>query len=158
VDEVESFRVRRVGDPSCDASTTRRSLKRNPGTPRRRKPPTLPPAPPSSSAILASGRDTTLGNVGEFAWQDKRPLLAVTISTSDKAGNGVSTPQSANRMLRVLDSATSVYSGLAWRKESADLAVLRSKTDDRHDGPTETALAWTRVNDAAGLGTRSIRS
>src|SRR5258708_3439596 len=98
---------------------------------------------------LASGRDTTLGNVGEFAWQDKGPLLAVTISTSDKVGNGVQLLNPQSGTLRVLDSETSVYSGLAWRKESADLAVLRSTTDDRHDGPTETALAWTRIGDSA---------
>ena len=38
---------------------------------------------------LATLRDTTLGNVAEFAWQDKGRLLAVTISAEDKAGNGV---------------------------------------------------------------------
>src|SRR5207244_10681862 len=51
--------------------------------------------------------------------------------------------------LRVLDSSSSIYSGLAWRKDSADLAVLRSKTDDRHDGSTQAAIAWTHLIDSS---------
>ncbi|MGH9767094.1 MAG: alpha/beta hydrolase family protein, partial [Blastocatellia bacterium] len=41
---------------------------------------------------LASGRDTTFGNVAEFVWQDlpqRGRLLAMTISAEDKTGNGV---------------------------------------------------------------------
>ena len=42
--------------------------------------------------------------------------------------------------LRVLDSSASTYSNLAWRKDSADLATLKSKTDDKHDGSTYVAV------------------
>ncbi len=98
---------------------------------------------------LASGRDTTFGNVAEFAWQDKGKLLAFTISAEDKTGNGVQLFDPETGALRVLDSSSSIYSGLAWRKDSADLAVLRSKTDDRHDGPTQVTLAWTHDLDSS---------
>jgi dipeptidyl aminopeptidase/acylaminoacyl peptidase len=98
---------------------------------------------------LATGRDVTFGNVAEFAWQDKGRLLAVTIATEDKTGNGVQLFDPDTGALRVLDSSAASYSGLAWRKQAADLAVLRSKTDDRRDGPTQIALAWTRLGDAA---------
>ena len=97
---------------------------------------------------LATGRDTTFGNVAEFAWQDKGRLLAIAIATEDKTGNGVQLFDPETGALRVLDSSSSTYSGLAWRKAAADLAVLRSRTDDRHDGPTHVALAWTHVGDA----------
>jgi dipeptidyl aminopeptidase/acylaminoacyl peptidase len=96
---------------------------------------------------LATLRDTTLGNVAEFAWQDKGRLLAVTISAEDKAGNGVQLFDPDSSALRVLDSSSSIYSALAWRKDAADLAVLKSKSDDRHDGPTHIALAWTRLTE-----------
>jgi dipeptidyl aminopeptidase/acylaminoacyl peptidase len=96
---------------------------------------------------LATLRDTTLGNVAEFAWQDKGRLLAVTISAEDKAGNGVQLFDPDSSALRVLDSSSSIYSALAWRKEAADLAVLKSKSDDRHDGPTHIALAWTHLTE-----------
>ena len=105
--------------------------------------------PPGATLILrqlVSGRDTTFGNVAEFAWQDKGKLLAITISAEDKTGNGVQLFDPETGALRVLDSSSSIYSGLAWRKDSADLAVLRSKTDDRRDGPTQVTLAWTHLD------------
>src|SRR5215470_9272314 len=101
---------------------------------------------------LASGRDTTFGNVAEYAWQDlpkRGRLLAMTISAEDKTGNGVQLFDPETNALRSLDSAPTTYSGLAWRKESADLAVLRAKTDERRDGPTQVALAWKRLGEDA---------
>src|SRR6476620_2506378 len=98
---------------------------------------------------LATGRDTTFGNVAEFAWQDKGRLLAISISAEDKAGNGVQLFDPQGATLRVLDSSPSIYTALAWRKDSADLAVLKSRTDDGRDGPSHIALAWTRLSDRA---------
>lgn len=101
---------------------------------------------------LASGRDTTFGNVSAFAWQDlpkRGRLLALTISAEEKTGNGVQLFDPETNALRVLDSSASTYSGLAWRKDSADLAALQSKTDDRHEGPTQIALAWKRLAESS---------
>ena len=97
---------------------------------------------------LSTGRDTSFGNVSEYAWQDlpkTGTLLAMTISTEDKTGNGVQVFDVRTASVRVLDTSASVYSGLSWRKKSADLAVLRSKSDDHRDGPTQVALAWIDV-------------
>ncbi len=111
-------------------------------------------APPGATLIvrhLASGRDTTFGNVAEYAWQDisrSGRLLALTISTEDKTGNGVQLFDPETGALRALDSSASIYSGLTWRKESADLAVLRSKAHDRREGATQIALAWRRLANA----------
>ncbi len=108
-------------------------------------------APPGATLIvrdLASGRDTAFGNVAEYSWQDltrRGRLLALTISAEDKTGNGVQLYDPETGALRALDSSSSIYSGLVWRKESADLAVLRSKTDDRREGATQIALAWRRL-------------
>src|SRR5262245_1633353 len=115
-------------------------------------------APPGATLIvrhLTSGRDTTFGNVAEYAWQDlpkRGRLLAMTISAEDKTGNGVQLYDPETGALRALDSSSCAYSGLTWRKESADLSVLRSKTDERHDGPTQVALAWTRLADESQAG------
>jgi dipeptidyl aminopeptidase/acylaminoacyl peptidase len=103
---------------------------------------------------LATGRDTTFGNVAEFAWQDlanRGRLLALTISAEDKTGNGVQLFDPETGALRVLDSSASTYSGLAWRKDSADLTVLRSKVDERHDGPTQIVLAWRSLAEASEI-------
>ena len=101
---------------------------------------------------LSSGRDTTFGNVAEFAWQSAGELLAMTISAEGRTGNGVQIFDPATGALRVLDSASASYSGIAWRKDSGDLAVLRSKNDPARDGPTQVVLAWTGLGDGGGRG------
>src|SRR5215471_6806882 len=101
---------------------------------------------------LSTGRDTSFGNVSEYAWQNlpgTGTLLAMTISTEDKTGNGVQIFDVRAASVRVLDTSASVYSGLCWRKKSSDLAVLRSKSDDHRDGPTQVALAWTNLGQPA---------
>jgi dienelactone hydrolase len=97
---------------------------------------------------LSTGRDTSFGNVSEYVWQNlpkTGTLLAMIIGTEDKTGNGVQVFDIRTAAVRVLDTSGSVYSGLSWRKKSADLAVLRSKSDDRREGPTQAALAWTNL-------------
>ncbi len=101
---------------------------------------------------LSTGRNMTFGNVSEFAWQDQKhrgKLLAMAISTPDKTGNGVQLFDSQTGSIRVLDSSASSYSNFAWRKDSADLAALKSKTDDTHDGPTYIALAWKNLGESS---------
>jgi len=100
---------------------------------------------------LSSGRDTTFGNVADFVWQDLKPrghLLAMTISTDDKTGNAVQLFDTATASLRALDSSASIYSGLSWHKDSGDLTVLRSKSDDKRDGPTNVAMVWWHLGEA----------
>ena len=99
---------------------------------------------------LASGRDTTLGNISEYAWQSAGDLLAMTISAEGKVGNGVQLFDPASGALRVLDSATATFSGLTWRKDADDLVVLRAKTEPARDGPTQVVLAWTGLQNGAG--------
>ncbi len=96
---------------------------------------------------LATGKDVAFGNISEFAWQnaDRSHLLAMAVSAEGKAGNGVQLFDAASGVLRVLDSSASIYSGLSWRKNAPDLAVFKSKSDDRRDGPTQILLAWTGV-------------
>ena len=123
------------------------------------------PAPRGITAIvreLATGRDTTFGNVAEFAWQsvsepsklDGR-LLALTISAEDKTGNGVHLYDAASGRHRVLDSSASIYSGLTWRRDADDLVVLRSQTDEKRDGSTHVVLAWTGLG-GTSPGSRTL--
>jgi dipeptidyl aminopeptidase/acylaminoacyl peptidase len=99
---------------------------------------------------LATGRDTAFGNVSEFSWQDEKhrgTLLAMAISTGEKTGNAIQLFDAQSGSLKVLDSSASTYSNLAWRKESADLAALKSKTDDKHDGPIYLVMAWRHLGE-----------
>jgi dipeptidyl aminopeptidase/acylaminoacyl peptidase len=99
---------------------------------------------------LSTGHDISFGNVSEYAWQDvpkTGTLLAMAINSEDKTGNGVQLFNTESTSVRVLDSSSSVYSDLAWRRDGADLAVLRSKSDEHREGPTECALAWTHLGE-----------
>jgi fermentation-respiration switch protein FrsA (DUF1100 family) len=94
---------------------------------------------------LGSGRDTTFGNVSQYAWQnhENTHMLAMTISAEGKTGNGVHLFDPESAVLRVLDSSPSVYSGLVWRKDAPDLAVFRAKEDKSKENPTHLILCWT---------------
>ena len=97
---------------------------------------------------LATGRDTTFGNVGEAAWQNKGRLLALSIAAEDRAGNGVQVFDPVSGTLRVLDSGAARYIGLVWRRDADDLVVLKSQSDDKRDGANYAILAWTGVGAA----------
>ena len=104
---------------------------------------------------LATGRDMTFGNVAQFSWQNAEDshLLAMVISAEGKIGNGVHLFDAETSELRVLESSNAVYGSLVWREDSADLAVLRDKTDDGKDGPTQVILLWTGVDGNGALHT-----
>jgi dienelactone hydrolase/Tol biopolymer transport system component len=113
---------------------------------------------PGSNLIvrqLASGRDTSFGNVSQFAWQntERSHNLAMIINAAGKTGNGVHLFDPETTVLRVLDSSPSSYADLAWRKDAPDLAVFRAKTDSRKDGSTYAVLAWTGLGKAERLRT-----
>jgi len=97
---------------------------------------------------LETGLNMSFGNVAQFAWQDAEDshLLALVISTEDNTGNGVHLLDPETGELRVLDSSNSDYRNLQWRHEAADLAVLRSKTDEGKDGATQVILLWTELD------------
>ena len=92
---------------------------------------------------LASGTTSNFGNVSSSAWVGVGTLLAMTIETETGTGNGVHLYDPATGSLRVLESSTSVYRGLAWREDEADLAVLRSEEDEGFEEDTHVILLWT---------------
>lgn len=97
---------------------------------------------------LATGTRMTFGNVTDFAWADRRPLLALTIEVTGGAGNGVQVYDATSQVVRVLDSSPSKYRGLAWREKAEDLAVLRSVADSGFTDTTHVVLAWTGASGA----------
>jgi dipeptidyl aminopeptidase/acylaminoacyl peptidase len=96
---------------------------------------------------LASGVDTTFGDVTDFKWQDKGTNLAMTIGAENRVGNGIQLYDAATRTITVLDSGDASFSALTWRKDSSDLAALRSKRDRAYDGDSYTVLAWKNLAD-----------
>jgi hypothetical protein len=145
IDAIESF--------AFDAAGTHLAMRRY-APERKEGAATASPAaddgsPPAGSTLvvrdLSTGRDAAFGNVAEYAWQEKGPLLAFTINVEDRIGNGVQVLNPATSALQVLDSAAERYVGLAWRKDADDLAILKSFTNERRDGPSHVAIAWSHV-------------
>ena len=106
---------------------------------------------PTGSALtirsLATGVDTTFGDVTGYAWQDKGTNLAMTIGVEGRTGNSIQVFDPHAGSLRVLDSGPALFTDLTWRKESNDLAALRSVKQDGYDGESYTVLAWKNLGE-----------
>ncbi len=96
---------------------------------------------------LATGVDTTFGNVTNYAWQEKGTNLAMTIGLEGRAGNALEVFDPRAGSLRVLDSGPALFADLTWRKESNDLAALRSVKKDGYEGESYSVLAWKNLGE-----------
>ena len=100
---------------------------------------------------LSTGVDTTFGNVTNYSWQDKGSNLAMTIGVDGRTGNAIQVFDPRSGSLKVLDSGAALYTALTWRKESADLAALRSLKQDGYEGESYTALAWKNLGEKRSI-------
>jgi dipeptidyl aminopeptidase/acylaminoacyl peptidase len=96
---------------------------------------------------LATGVDATFGNVTNYSWQDKGSNLAMTIGVDGRTGNAIQVFDPRAGSLRVLDNGPALFTALTWRKESNDLAALRSVKNEAYDGESYVALAWKNLGD-----------
>jgi len=96
---------------------------------------------------LATGVDTTFGNVTNYSWQDKGSNLAMTIGVDGRTGNAIQVFDPHAGSLRVLDNGPALFTALTWRKESGDLAALRSVKNEAYEGESYLALAWRNLGD-----------
>ena len=107
---------------------------------------------------LASGRDTTFGNVGETAWQasDAGHLLAMTISAEGQTGNGVHLFDPETTVLRVLESASAGYNGLPGARTAPTSSCCDRRRDPGRDGFTHHAARVARPRLVHGTRSDSI--
>ena len=99
---------------------------------------------------LASGASISFGNVAVLAWQDEGHLLAMTVDAEDRVGNGVRLYDPVSGRIRSLDADDAEYRRLSWREDAADLAVLKTYTDDEHEDTAHVALAWRDLDEGDG--------
>ena len=100
---------------------------------------------------LASGTSISFGNVAALAWQDEGHLLAMTVDAEGQVGNGVRLYDPVSGRIRSLDTDEAEYRELSWREESADLAVLKTHTDDEYEDTAHVVLAWRGLDDGDGV-------
>ena len=131
VDGVESF--------AFNASGSHLAMRRY--APERKDPPDA--AAPADDD--SGGHDAHRPRAGDRTRHDVRQRHRVRVAGQGRAarardqrrgqtGNGVQLFDPATGSLRVLDSAPAIYTGLTWRKDADDLAVLRGATDDHREG------------------------
>ncbi len=99
---------------------------------------------------LATGAETNFGNVAEYSWQEAGSLLAYVVDAEGQAGNGVHVFDPVTGLLRTLDSKSTRYTGLKWREETDDLAVLRLRPGgEEYEDSTHVILAWRGLSGRA---------
>ncbi len=114
-------------------------------------PPAAPGAPAASAAAdllivqLAGTQVTHIGDVNEFAFDDKGEYLAWTVETRDRFGNGVHLRHAKTEATRVLDSERAVYRRLTWADSGASLTVLRGIPDSAAADTNYALVAWRDV-------------
>ena len=91
---------------------------------------------------LATGMETSFGNVSEMAWSPSGSLLALAVATGTDVGNGVQVYDAYAGTLRSADASASAYRSLRWRDDSEDLAALRSREAASAEGAAHDVLAW----------------
>ena len=111
--------------------------------------PGVAPSPPARALLvrhLATGKDTTFGNVTKFAWSKKGSLLALVVD-SPSISNALQLFDPVSEILRTLESSDQDYTALLWRKDSFDLAAARQmKFGDKED-ISHTLLTFRKLDD-----------
>ena len=101
--------------------------------------------------VLATGSETSFGNVGEMAWSSSGSRIAMVIATGTDLGNGVQVYDAGSGTLQSVDASGAGYRGLAWRDDAADLAALRSREDASAGGSAYDVLAWRGLDRGPGM-------
>ena len=94
---------------------------------------------------LASGKDTSFGNVVRHAWSDQSSLLAMVID-SPSISNTLQVFDPAKGTLRTLESNEQNYTALVWRDNSMDLAAMREIKREPKDDVSHALLAWRNLD------------
>jgi dienelactone hydrolase len=82
---------------------------------------------------LATGQEINVGNVADFAFDNKGHYLAWVIDAQDKAGNGIQYREMATGTIRSIDSDDkAVYSRPSWTEDTDALAVLKGVDDAQY--------------------------
>jgi dipeptidyl aminopeptidase/acylaminoacyl peptidase len=86
-----------------------------------------------------------IGNVGDFAFDDKGRWLAYTIDAREQVGNGVQLRDLANGAVRSIDAGKALYRRLAWTDTLNAFAFLKGVADSANTDTTWAAVAVARV-------------
>ena len=86
-----------------------------------------------------------IGNVADFAFDEKGRWLAYTIDAREQVGNGVQLRELATGVVKSLDAGKASFRRLAWSDTAASLAYLKGTADSAGTDTTWTAAGVSRV-------------
>jgi dienelactone hydrolase len=112
-----------------------------------------PQAPRGTDVIihnLVSGRDQLLGSVNEIAFNKSGELLAYTIDSAVKDGNGLFVIDLKTNRFVTLDNDAKIYSRLTWSDDGTALAVLKGSDVEKMRERDNLLLAFASVPAAMG--------
>ncbi len=92
---------------------------------------------------LATGKELTIGNVAEFAFDKKGQRLAVLIDAYGQSGNGLELRDMATGVISVLDSDKASYKSLTWTETGDGLACLKGKEEKGYEDKFYAVLGFT---------------
>lgn len=90
---------------------------------------------------LATGSDTTFGNVVKHRWSERGSLLAFVVD-SPTISNSLQLFDPAKGQLRTLETSNEEYATLVWRDDAMDLAVMREMKHVGKEDVSHLLLAW----------------
>lgn len=90
---------------------------------------------------LATGLDSTFGNVVRHRWSERGSLLAFVVD-SPSISNSLQLFDPAKGQLRTLETSDEEYATLVWRDDAMDLAVLREMKHAGKEDVSHILLAW----------------
>jgi dienelactone hydrolase len=120
-----------------------------PGPPRRRArgAPEAPAAEPAGTDLilrqLATGKELTIGNVSEFAFDKKGLWLALLINARDEVGSGVQLRDMKTGALRQLESDKASYRALNWAEKGDGFTVVKGVEDKALQDRPSSVLGFT---------------
>ncbi len=103
---------------------------------------------------LDSGRDVTISNVAEFAFDKAGHSLAWAIAADKQVGNAVQVRNLKTGVVTTLDSSRSRYERLSWSEEGSALVFLRGVEDESDDSPRYSLVG---ISDVTRKPLRSVR-
>lgn len=79
---------------------------------------------------LSSGKNFTLGNIGEHAFNKAGDRLAYTVDAAGQSGNGAYLMQVSDKRTTVIDNEKATYRSLNWNEEGTAFALLKMVKDE----------------------------
>ncbi len=90
-----------------------------------------------------------VGNVGDFAFDDKGRWVAYTIDARDALGNGVQIRDLRSGVVQSVDAGKSIYRRLAWTDTFPAFAFLKGTADSAATDTSWAVMAMSRVGTTA---------